>query len=291
MKHRATCPICTSENHNERFLVKDHFLSQQTFSIHQCSDCGFKFTNPYPNQDSIGEYYQSENYLSHPDKKVSAFSIAYNLVKFINIRSKFRVATKSLKVGNVLDIGCGSGDFLHYAKKNGWNTTGIEPDEKARQFSTQRQIGKVLSPKDAISIPQKSFDLITLWHVLEHVDDLQEQIDQIKSWLKPGGRIVIALPNPDSFDAHYYGIYWAGWDVPRHLHHFSKDNILQLMKKNGFTGNKSYPMKWDAFYVSILSEKYAANRFASLKGILSGVRSNISAASTGQYSSLIYLFD
>jgi len=291
MNHRNSCSICGSNAIKDFMSVKDYFLTQESFSIVQCEQCGFKFTNPYPDNSIIHKYYQSTNYLSHPGKSFNAFSFVYNLVKYFNIRSKYKRAVTGYKPGNILDIGCGSGDFLHYCQKKGWSITGIEPDPFARQYCVERLQALVLSPDDTNRIQNESFDIITLWHVLEHVQDLQEQVQTMRKWIKSDGRLVVALPNPDSFDARFYDSYWAGWDVPRHLHHFSKNNIISLMEQNGFRHLYTFPMKWDAFYVSILSQKYMKSKLATIRGVFRGVESNLKAFAGENHSSLIYIFD
>lgn len=290
MKKHSFCPICAGEQLMEYAHVKDYFLTQEVFNVDQCIECGLLLTNPFPEKSEISKYYDSSEYFSHPNKKKSIIGWAYEWVKKRNIRYKFKLATSGIIAGNVLDIGCGSGDFLFYAKNNFWNVTGIEPNDNARAFSQKITESLIYHPEEINSIADNSFDVITMWHVLEHVEDLNEQCKQLRRLIKPGGRIVIALPNISSDDAKRYGNYWAGFDVPRHLYHFRFDQIRMLMNKHGFGFLKREPLHWDAYYVSMLSEKYRNARINPFRFIINGWISNIKARKSREFSSNVYIF-
>jgi len=289
-KTRKYCPVCGNDSFKQHSVVTDYFLTKKEFSISQCKKCDFLFTNPYPDDSIISEYYKSDSYLSHPKSKFSIFSLVYNLIRRLNIKNKYRVVTKGIEVGNVLDIGCGSGDFLNYCKEHNWKIYGVEPNTEAREFASKRVGEEIFHPDHQKYFQSQSFDLITLWHVLEHIDDLDVQFAEIKRILKSTGRLVIALPNYKSYDANLYGNFWAGWDVPRHLHHFDRSTISILAKRYGFNLENVYPMVWDAYYVSLLSEKYLNSRLFPLKALSNGWKSNSKARKTLEYSSLIYIF-
>lgn len=225
------CPWCNSENNHQFLKLKDYFLTQEEFEILECEDCKLLFTNPCPTPDKIGNYYKSEDYLSHNEEKKSLFAKIYNKVKKINIKNKFKIATSSQQSAvSVLDIGCGVGDFLLYAKEKGCNVTGIEPSEDARKIAEKKLDCKISSPEELQNIPDNSFDIITMWHVLEHVADLKTEIHHLQRILKKDGRLVLALPNYKSYDAEYYKDKWAAYDVPRHLSHLSQTSIKNIFK-------------------------------------------------------------
>lgn len=290
MKKHSFCPVCAAEQFIEYAHIKDFFLTQEVFKVDQCNVCGLLLTNPFPENSEISKYYDSTEYFSHPDKKKSIIGWVYEWVKKRNIRYKFKLATSGILAGNVLDIGCGSGDFLFYAKSKFWNVSGIEPNDKARAFSQKKTESLIYHPEKINSIADSSFDVITMWHVLEHVEELNEQCKQIKRLIKPGGRIVIALPNIGSEDAKRYGNYWAGFDVPRHLYHFGFDQIRMLMNNHGFGFLKREPLHWDAYYVSMLSEKYRYKRINPFRFVINGWISNIKARKSREFSSNVYIF-
>lgn len=290
MNTRLLCPVCGGVFLQKHLNVSDYFLTGEDFNIDRCASCNFLFTNPYPDSNSIGRYYQSNDYLSHPKRGFTLLGSMYKFVRSLNIQTKYRSVTKNMKVGSVLDIGCGSGDFLLYCKQKGWTITGIEPDEAAREFATNKLNKQVLSPDDIDGLESQSFDLITLWHVLEHVENLDLQLSQIKRLLKLSGKLVIALPNHRSFDCELYKQFWAGWDVPRHLYHFDISAIKLLCEKWNLNMIEIIPMKWDAYYVSLLSEKYKKTMGWQLRAILNGWKSNRKALKSGEYSSLTYTF-
>ena len=228
------CPWCNSENNHQFLELKDYFLTQEEFEILECNECKLLFTSPCPTPDKIGSYYKSEDYLSHNEDKKGLFAKIYNKVKKINIKNKFNIATNNQHLltdkQSLLDIGCGVGDFLLYAKENGCNITGIEPSEDARKIAEKKLDCNILSPEELQSIPDDSFDIVTMWHVLEHVADLKTEIHHLQRILKKDGRLVLALPNYKSYDAEYYKDKWAAYDVPRHLSHFSQTSIKNIFK-------------------------------------------------------------
>jgi 2-polyprenyl-3-methyl-5-hydroxy-6-metoxy-1,4-benzoquinol methylase len=198
--------------------------------------------------------------------------------------------TRHKSIGNILDIGCGTGEFLNFMNRVGWKTTGIEPAASPREFAKQQYNLNIFDENELDNLPTGGFDVITLWHVLEHVPDLNNRIDQIKRLLTKDGLLVVALPNCESWDAVFYQEHWAAWDVPRHFYHFSKSTFSLLMKNNELDIFSIYPMKFDAFYISLLSEKYKQGKPNFLNAFFNGLRSNFSANQKGNnYSSLIYL--
>jgi 2-polyprenyl-3-methyl-5-hydroxy-6-metoxy-1,4-benzoquinol methylase len=287
----SICPICSSTSFTKFLSAKDHTTTGEQFEIVKCSKCNFTLTNPRPDQNSIGKYYQSEKYISHTGGGKSLFDKIYVFARTITLGWKLKLIYKYKLTGSTLDYGCGTGQFLHHLKNNDWVVTGVEPSESARQ-----KAASLLQTSVSESIDQvkgNEFDVITLWHVLEHIHDLNEKLSSIKSLLKQDGIIFIAVPNHEAPDAKKYGAYWAGYDVPRHLWHFSKDSMKKLFDKNGLELIGIHPMKLDAYYVSLLSEGYKhpnQNKIVNaFKAIVNGLSSNLAAAKDQNHSSLIYI--
>jgi 2-polyprenyl-3-methyl-5-hydroxy-6-metoxy-1,4-benzoquinol methylase len=285
------CPWCDSNKTQINLWVKDLFLTHETFEIHECKNCGLLFTEPRPSQNEIGKYYQSEEYYSHQENKIGFIPKLYETVKSINLKNKYKMATERLTKGNVLDIGCGVGDFLHTMEAKGWKTTGIEPSEDAKTIARQRINATIVSPKEINQLQDESYDLITMWHVLEHIDDIKEEIKQLQRLLRKGGRLLLALPNFKSYDAMYYKEYWAAYDVPRHLNHFCKASINNVFKNSKLKLTKTTKLTWDAYYISYMSEKYQHHSFPLLRGTIRGMLSNINARKNGEWSSMVYIFE
>ncbi|KGO83345.1 methyltransferase [Flavobacterium beibuense F44-8] len=277
-----------SEN-NVYITVKDHSVSGEEFQLLLDTDLGLLKTHPQPAPENLGSYYESDDYISHTDGKRSLFEKLYHVVKQKALRDKLSIIKKyHPEKGKLLDIGAGTGDFLVTAKNDGWDSFGIEPSEKAKKIA----VSKGISFKNDINeLENSSFDVVTMWHVLEHVPDIQQHIAELKRILKPNGLIIIAVPNYNSYDAKHYGKFWAAYDVPRHLWHFSKNSIKLLFSKQGMDLIKILPMKFDSFYVSLLSEKYKTGKMNFVKGFLTGLRSNLKAAGNMEYSSLIYVIE
>lgn len=280
------CPICGCPELQEVLECTDHFLTGEKFSLLHCTECLVRITKPQPPPSEIFNYYKSEDYVSHSDTKKGLINFAYQQVKAITLRSKIRLIRKWSSAIRLLDFGCGTGDFLSFAKQQGYHTTGLEPDESARNFALDK--GLEVHHPEWIKTQSSTFDIITMWHVLEHTYDPLDTLLHLKSQLNPGGIIIVAVPNYSSMDAEVYGGNWAAYDVPRHLFHFHPDTLQKLAEKTKMTLIETKGMLFDSFYVSMLSEKYSGKNL--INGIWVGAKSNMKAAKTGDYSSLIYIF-
>lgn len=285
------CPWCGSDKAQINLWLKDDFLSKEDFHICECLNCGLLYTMPRPSKEKIGEYYKSEEYYSHQENKKGFIPRLYENVKKVNLKHKYELATKGLTTGKLLDIGCGVGDFLHTAEAHGWQCTGVEPSEEAKAIARQRTQAKLMSSEDQEQLPDASFDVITMWHVLEHVDDLRWQVTQLQRLIKPNGRIVIALPNYKSYDGQFYKEHWAAYDVPRHLSHFNRTTIAKILKTNDLKLIKTDKLKWDAYYISYMSEQYKIHKLPLVKGVYRGWLSNMKARRSGEWSSVVYIFE
>ena len=273
--------------HKLFLTIKDHSVSKETFELYHDEALDLVYTHPQPSENILPKYYESEDYISHTDGKRSLFEKAYHFVKNIALKNKLQLINDlQEQKGTLLDIGAGIGEFLSVAKENGWNCFGVEPSEKAKAIALKKG---VTFADTTLQLEDHSFDVITMWHVLEHVPNIENQIKELKRLLKPNGTIIIAVPNFNSFDAKQYGVFWAAYDVPRHLWHFSKTAIKLLFQKQGLELTQILPMKFDAFYVSLLSEKYKTGNMNFVKAFFIGLQSNIKAKHSLEYSSHIYV--
>lgn len=291
MEELRNCPVCQNNTFTEYLNVQDFTVSQEKFSIQACKKCGFKFTNPRPDLTQIGDYYKAESYISHTNTSKGLISKLYHSVRKYTLKGKLNLINRLIpKKGKLLDVGCGTGMFLNVCRENGWTVNGIEPDNGARQIA--EQINEAAIKTEVLtSFKNETFDVITMWHVLEHVHLLNETVDWLKERLSNSGYLIIAVPNHESKDAEIYQEYWAAYDVPRHLYHFSQKSIKQLFEQKGFSLKETLPMKFDSFYVSMLSTKYQVGKINYMKAFLDGLKSNLNAGSNnGNYSSLIYIF-
>ncbi len=274
-------------NQNVFIKVKDHSVSNENFELLLDENLQLLKTHPQPALDILYKYYESDDYISHTDGKRSLFEKAYHFIKSISLKDKVKLINSFQNTkGTLLDIGAGTGDFLYVAKKNGWQTMGIEPNDKAKAIAISKEVSFV---NNLSNIKSESFDVITMWHVLEHVPDVEFQIKELKRIVKPNGTIVIAVPNYNSYDAKHYGNFWAAYDVPRHLWHFSKTAIKKLFEQENMKLVKTVPLIFDSFYVSLLSEKYKNGKMNFFKAFLIGFKSNSKAKQTLEYSSHIYI--
>lgn len=270
--------------------VKDHSVSGEEFQLFYNQDLEMLETFPQPTSDKLPSYYKSEDYISHTDNKRNLFEKAYHIVKRVSLKRKVKLINSFQLNGNtLLDIGCGTGDFLNATQQKNWEINGIEPNEKARNIANKKTKNSVFATEQLLEYKPKSFDVITLWHVLEHLPNLEEHFSIFKKLLKSNGVLIIAVPNYNSYDAQHYKKDWAAYDVPRHLWHFSKTSILKLADCNNMKVHETLPMKFDAFYVCLLSEKYKSGIMNPFKAFWVALRSNLKASRNQEYSSLIYI--
>ena len=262
-------------NDSTTFLkVKDHSVSGEEFQLIQNKTYGFLETSPQPEAKRLSDYYKTEDYISHTDSKRNLFEKVYHLVRSISLKKKLKLINsfQSLEK-NLLNVGCGTGDFLQVAQQNNWNISGIEPNEQARQISNRKTNNSVFNINDLGKFKNHSFDVITLWHVLEHLPNLEQQVLTLKTLLKENGTLIVAVPNHKSNDAKHYKNFWAAYDVPRHLNHFSLDAIVKLMEKYKFKLIHSEQLPFDPFYVSLLSEISVRKKHNSIKALFIGLKS------------------
>lgn len=265
--------------------TKDFSVSQEEFELLHDQDLDMLVTQPQP--ENLDLYYQSENYISHTDSSKSVVDKLYQSVKRFSIWKKTLLVNRYARANKtLLDIGAGTGDFLLAAKNKDWHADGIEPNYEARMKAIEKGVGLVDGME---ALPKKKYEVITLWHVLEHLPDLENQILKLTLHLEEDGTLIIAVPNFKSYDAKHYKEFWAAFDVPRHLWHFSRTAIEKLFSKYGLQLVKTKPMVFDSFYVALLSEKYKTDSSNFFKAFIVGLRSNLKAIRTKEYSSLIYV--
>lgn len=290
--HYTSCPVCGSPALQSVMSVRDHSVSGETFQVLHCVACTARFTQDIPALSAIGPYYQSEDYISHTNTNRGLINRLYQLVRKRTIRQKrklIRTVTGKEK-GALLDLGSGTGAFAAEMKNAGWEVTGLEPDAGARKVAEESFGIHLEDTSSFYSLPDQQFDAITLWHVLEHVHDLQGYMKKMAASLRENGKLVIAVPNYTSGDAAKWGDCWAAWDVPRHLYHFSPASLEGLANRHGLKLEACKPMWYDSFYVSLLSSRYRYGSTRLLPAFLSGLHSNLRALrDIRKCSSVIYI--
>jgi len=290
------CPICDGRTFLPFITTQDYSISREIFPIIRCTNCGLLVTSPRPSNDKLGRYYTSPAYTSHVNTAKNIIDKIYFRARQFTLKWKLSILENTILISsqkNLLDFGCGTGEFLKVAKSNGWSTMGMEPSHFARKQADATIAQDIKASTEEVTGHNKRFNAITLWHVLEHVENLNETLKTLKDLLEQSGIIFIAVPNHTSWDSEHYKQYWAGYDVPRHLWHFNTKSMQRLLKNHALTVVRIIPMRLDAFYVSLLSEKYRDGKSVSIVGMIkaffNGLRSNYSARRSMEYSSLIYV--
>jgi 2-polyprenyl-3-methyl-5-hydroxy-6-metoxy-1,4-benzoquinol methylase len=287
-----SCPDCGDTNIFKVLSAKDYTVSDEEFEIWECKNCTLRFTQNIPEEENIGKYYQSESYISHSDTSKGLINNLYHKVRKRTLHQKKNLIEKTTgkKNGRILDVGAGTGAFLNIMKQANWNCAGIEPDKTAREKALELYGIHLEAAEKIYSLPSGSFDAITLWHVLEHVHELHKYVAQLKNLLSREGKLFIAVPNYTCADEKIYDKYWAAYDVPRHLYHFSPKAMEKLLTIHGLKIEKMKPMWYDSIYVSMLSEKYKTGDPHPVKAFINGIISNLETVSDhSKCSSLIYI--
>ena len=291
MKEIVICPICESnESHN--YLKSRNFrINNEPFDVQECKSCSLRYTSPLPGVSEIGKYYATDNYISHTGTKKGLINTLFHAVRFITLRQKQRLLKSIAKGKKHLDIGAGNGVFLEFMQSKGWDVSGIELDDQSRA-AIEKNLNLTIAKTVQERNEPETYDIITMWHVLEHVYDLKTDIQAIKDKLKQDGKLVVAIPNCASFDEKRYQEFWSAYDLPIHLYHFRPNNIKDLFEQFDMEVVAMKPMKFDAFWISLESEKYKNNNKNSLgvyiRGFYYGLISNLKAKN-GAYSSQIYI--
>jgi len=290
--HYTNCPVCNSAEIKIVISAKDYTVSKEIFQIAECSVCSLRFTQDVPGKDSIGPYYKSEEYISHTNTSKGLINRLYQTVRKRTLKQKRNLIQNftGLQKGSLLDVGSGTGAFVNEMKLSGWKIKGLEPDADARKIGKQEYKLELEDSSSFYELPAYSYDAITMWHVLEHVHELHDYLSKLKSLLKAEGKLFIAVPNFTSKDAAIYREYWAAYDVPRHLYHFSPKAMQVLMEKHGLKILKHQPMWYDSFYVSMLSSKYKNGTTDLAASFYNGLLSNLNAINdVKKCSSVIYI--
>jgi 2-polyprenyl-3-methyl-5-hydroxy-6-metoxy-1,4-benzoquinol methylase len=282
------CPLCESIKITNHYICKDHAVSGESFALSICLNCDLIFTNPRPASAISEKYYNSDSYIPHTTKN-NPFTQLYRIIRNINTRNKLNLIAKYSPKGSCLDVGCGTGDFLEKCRMTGREIAGVEPSERAGEISSKRLGIPVY--RDLAELPKGLvFENITFWHVLEHIYDLHETVDRAKKLLDRSGRLYVALPNVNSFDSLLYKESWAAYDVPRHLYHFNQETFGYLVHAHGMKIDATVPLKFDAYYICLLSEQYRTGRRKWIRSFINGYKSNSYAKNHGNnYSSLLYI--
>ena len=288
-----TCPLCNGTHLERTLTCVDHYATGEMFHLCRCADCGFLFTQDFPAEAEIGRYYETPDYISHSDTKKGAMNRLYHWVRRYMLKRKAKLVMRVThrKEGHLLDIGTGTGYFPDTMKRLGWQVEAVEKNASAREFA-HAHFGLEVKPDTALKdYAPESFDVITLWHVLEHLEHLNETWETLNALLTDKGMLLVAVPNCSSYDAQKYGAYWAAYDVPRHLWHFTPDTLQQVASKHGVIMSERHPMPFDAFYVSMLTERHMNRSFPFLRGMLTGMLAWFSSlVRKERSSSMIYVF-
>lgn len=288
---QGICPLCRSSSIGKVLSVEDYRIAKEQFYIFECNVCSMRFTTPVPNEVEIQKYYDAESYISHSEKADTLFDKIYKIVQKITLNSKRRIVKKysSVNNGSILDFGCGTGDFLNKMKFANWQVEGVDINESARQLA-QNKIGKtIIKPKDFLENDNK-YDVITMWHSVEHLHNLLDYVSKIINSLSENGVLLIAVPNYKSFDAEFYNERWAAYDAPRHLYHFSFQAMQKLVDLFNMNIVHYQQLPFDPFYISLMSETNVKSKGSIIRALWIGLRSFVKGTfNPKKGSSILYV--
>jgi ubiquinone/menaquinone biosynthesis C-methylase UbiE len=222
-----TCILCKT---SERELLID----KDGWTVYRCPTCGLGFLDPRPSESEIEGLYRSDYFSEQYDGGIDPDSPQYKKrLSGEQHRTKFIKSVK--RSGHLLDIGCGYGYFLDASRRKGYTVHGLDVSEWAARYALEKlgismTIGKIVD----VDLPPESFDIITMWHSLEHTPDPHMALKRAKSWLKRDGILAIDVPNYNGTDARYKWEDWVGWQLPYHYWHCTFNSLKQLLYQHGF---------------------------------------------------------
>lgn len=277
----------TKAKKNRILRATDYLVSGESFDIYWDSKKKRAWTDvEYLN--SLDTYYKSADYISHHSRPHSFTQRLYVWARTLMLNYKYLILKNNINFkSSLLDIGCGTGSFLTFMKKKGFKVYGVENNSKARSFCLENNLETLATEA---SLPNDNFDLVTLWHVLEHLPNSEKSIATYRELLKKDGLLLIAVPNFQSHDRIHYQKDWAALDVPRHLWHFTPKGLTTMVEEIGFDLIQKKALGLDVFYICYLSEKHKDKSLPLLRGIFKGSFFLVKALFTKKHSSLVFVF-
>ena len=247
----VNCIICENNESVDYLQLTDRLSILPTnYHLVQCQ-CSFVYLNPRPKIDNISSYYPSEKYDPHYMSNKSIWIKFYHFVQFFTLRWKYSKIPDIHRSRNLLDIGAGQGEFASFMSKRGWNVVIQDANIDIIDKNIPHDYNFV---KDLQQINEsESFNVITLWHSLEHIHNIKDLYSQINRLLAPEGVLLIAVPNLQAPEKKSFGVKWAAYDAPRHLYHFHPDSIKRLCMKYDFKIVRKFSLFQDSPYNILLS--------------------------------------
>ncbi len=237
---KADCALCGAGADSAK-----PFIEIDGRGIVKCRSCGLVYLYPRPSEKEIGEYYRKSYFENENDIGVAHPHTQQEIQQGVN-RHLGQVDSLKRKPGRLLEIGCGNGLFLKAAQTQGWDVLGVEISKWASEYASERLGIRVLSGKlDEVELEKDYFDVVALFHCLEHHLNPLNTLRRVRELLKSDGMLVIALPNINSIDRICYGKKWRGYRMPFHLYHFSTKTLTKMLNKAGFkVVRREYSVPW-----------------------------------------------
>jgi 2-polyprenyl-3-methyl-5-hydroxy-6-metoxy-1,4-benzoquinol methylase len=239
MQNQPVCPLCTATETGLFCVVPQKRAGgpDHSWSIVRCRECGGGWTAPLPDQRQLASFYPPA-YLGDTESRLEQFFSGrlQRTRSWRNELEKVKLVERFIGGGTILDVGCADGTFLWALNARNWTRHGVEHIKEVVRLVSARMPGLHLTAGDifASSLHEGQFDVISLWHVFEHLVEPGRVLDRLFGLLKPGGWLFIAAPNIDSLQAHLFRQYWFAFDVPRHVFHFSPSSLRRLLARSGF---------------------------------------------------------
>jgi 2-polyprenyl-3-methyl-5-hydroxy-6-metoxy-1,4-benzoquinol methylase len=240
-----SCPVCLNAFTEPALTGRDWLFESttKTFTLHSCNSCHCLFLHPMPADEEIAAFYPTQYWWnstrSQGDRPLKRLEAIYR--KFVlrdHISFIERAAANRTGV-DLLDVGCGSGTLLGLLKHRGFRPIGVDfSSEAARIAEKENGVSVIVGSLDQARFPDHSFDIVTLFHVMEHVTNPRRVLAEVSRILKPGGALVLQVPNIDSWQFKAFGVRWYGLDLPRHVIDYSKEAMLKLLNDSGFVARR-----------------------------------------------------
>ncbi len=226
---KAVCGICGKDAETRRF-ARDIEREGGCYDVYFCLHCQVGFTVPVPSSEVLSRLYASGSYRSDDGTRFSV--VLESFVRYFTAGKARKIRKFHRGRGALLDVGCGRGLFLDIMKKDGWHVTGVEFNEETASYAQMVYGINVITPQAMVALPDESYDVIMLNHVLEHMQDPAAVLRTCLRLLKKHGLLVIAVPNMSSLQAGFGKSNWFHLDIPYHLYHFTLNGLRLLLLDN-----------------------------------------------------------
>ena len=252
------CPLCGTTDATELLETGVRSITGETYRVVQCSECDLRYTRPLPVPDELEAVYGQDYIIYHSVATTARrpWRLNVDALTSLYMQTLFwdrRRALLGRRPGRLLDVGCGTGDFLLTLKQRGWNVCGTEFSDAACAMARARGIPVEQAELASVGFPDRYFDVVTLWHVLEHLEDPFATLAEVRRILRDDGLLIVEVPNSACLAFRLCKKDWFMLEVPQHVQHFTPHTLRSLLQRAGFEPVYRQNLRFWNFHIDFYS--------------------------------------